>query len=324
MELEKLNFLKLSFSLIAKEKIYFPENLKGNIFRGAFGLVFKRLSCRANSICEKRCLDENCLYGKVFEPQNFYGPLRYRDVPRPFVFSLNDDEREFLYEGESFNLGINLFGWARDSYLHFIRVIEEIGNEGIGPLRGKYLIRNVFYEDYYGNHFPLKNDNGYIQPESIKLPETDLNYDTDDVSEFKISFLTPSLIKYENQIIRNPDFYQLFCRIRDRISAIAFFHNGITLSENFKALEEEAKKVEIKESSIKWVEVKRRSSKTGLFQDLSGIKGSIIFGLKDRNLLKYFYPWLKLAEITGIGKNTVWGMGRIKLDIIKKKISLFK
>jgi CRISPR-associated endoribonuclease Cas6 len=324
MELEKLKFLKLHFSFVATDKIYFPENLKGNIFRGAFGIIFKRLNCKSTPICEKKCQDATCLYGKIFEPQNFYKPLRYKDIPRPFVFSLNNDERKFIYEGEYFNIGINLFGWAIDYYLHFIRAIEEIGNEGIGPLRGKYLIRNLFYEDYYGNYFSLKNNNAYIQPETLKLPETEFNYDTSNTKEFKILFLTPTLIKYDNRIIRNPDFYQIFCRIRDRISAIAYFHNGIKLSENFKELEEEAKKVNIKESKIRWVDVKRRSSKTGLTQELSGIKGSITFDLKDKELFKSFYPWIKLAEITGVGKNTVWGMGKIKLDIIKTKNEIIK
>jgi len=320
MGLERLKFLKLSFSLVAIEKIYFPKNLKGNIFRGAFGLVFKRLNCKSTPMCDNRCKDETCIYGKIFEPQNLYGPLRYKDIPRPFVFSFNEDEREFLYEGESFNIGINLFGWVTDYYLHFIRVIEEIGNEGIGPLRGKYLMRNILTEDYYGNRFPLKSDdNGYVQPDVIKLPENEINPDITEYDGFEISFLTPTLIKYEKQIIRNPDFLHIFCRLRDRISAIAYFHNGITLSENFKSLEEESKKIKIKESRIKWVEVKRRSSHTGKVQDLSGIVGTVKFGADKKNLLQFFYPWLKLGEIVGLGKNTVWGMGRIKFDLIKKK-----
>lgn len=321
MGLEDLKFSKLVFSLTAIDKIFFPYNLKGNIFRGAFGLTFKRLNCRTIPICSERCIDSNCLYRKIFEPHiSDYAPSGLRDIPRPFIITYTDDEREIIYPGESFNIGFNLFGWACDYYAHFIQVIEEIGKEGIGPLRGKYFIRSVFSENLNGDKELIMSSEKILKeviPFKIKLNDDILS------PYVKIELKTPTSIKYNEEYVTQPEFYHLFLRIRDRISAIAYFHNGVELFEDFKLLELESREVKTIKSNWTFKEVKRRSSKTRQVHNLSGITGYAIYDFSDLDRVKTFYPWLKIAEITNIGKNSVWGMGAIKTIFnwkIKKEI----
>lgn len=311
MGLNELKFLKLVFSITAVDKIFLPKNLKSNIFRGAFGLKLKEMNCKSTPICSEKCLDSSCLYGKIFEPYLDFAPSGMKDIPRPFIFDDFDDKREIIYPGESFNISVVLFGWLCDYYAHFIKVIERIGEEGIGPLRGKYLVRNVWSEKPDGSRIQII-DNGILREEYPFKFENFL-YPQDTV--LKITLKTPTFIKYHSEIIRQPEFYHIFTRIRDRISSIAYFHNGVDLETDYKLLEYESKKVKLLKSKWQWIEVKRRSSKTRITQNLSGIVGWGVYDFTDESTLRLFYPWLKVAEYTNIGKNTVWGMGKIRTEV---------
>lgn len=310
-EIYNLRFLKIVFSLLALDKIYLPRHLKGNIIRGAFGLVFKRLNCKSIPICVDRCSDSNCLYSKIFEPHLQNTPSGLRDIPRPFILTHTEEEREIIYPGESFNIGFNIFGWACDYYGHFIEAIREMGNEGIGPLRSRFIIKQVFKEDIYGDREVVLTDNNILKEvRPFTIPETYQIF----TRYLRIRIKTPCIIRYEQNIIRQPDFYHIFLRLRDRVSAIAYFHNGIELKEDFKALELEAREVSTIKSNWRWVEVKRRSSKTHQLHDLSGVVGYGVYDFKSVERVLFFAPWLKLGELVNVGKNSVWGMGKIKVD----------
>lgn len=311
LEICNLRFLKLVFSLVALDKIVIPKNLKGNIIRGAFGLIFKRLNCRSIPICIDRCVDNKCLYSRIFEPHFDDTPSGMRDIPRPFILTHTNDDREIIYAGESFNIGFNLFGWACDYYGHFIEAVREMGNEGIGSLRGRFLLKHVYNEDINGNKEVVVINNNILK--DVRPFTIDGNYQI--LTRYiKITIRTPTIIKYEGSIVRQPDFYHLFLRLRDRVSAIAYFHNGIELEEDFKLLELEAREVETIQSNWRWVELKRRSSKTHQLHDLSGVVGYGVYDFKSIERVELFAPWIKIGEIVNVGKNSVWGMGEIKSD----------
>lgn len=313
MGLSLLKFLKLKFSLLAIDKILIPIKNKGNIFRGAFGLKFKELNCKSTPICIDKCIEPTCLYSKIFEPHyTKWAPSGMKDIPRPFILTYTNDSRIYIYPGESFNIGFNLFGWACNFYGHFITTIKAIGEEGIGPLRGRYEIKRVYCEDEFGNYQIIMDNNGVLkeaQPFSIK------NSFEINSTFLKLLIKTPAMIKYESQIINQPEFYHIFLRLRDRISAIAYFHNGIELQEDFKLLELEAREVRTIKSSWQTIEIKRRSSKTHLLHDLSGVVGYAIYDFKTIERIEMFAPWLKIGEIVNVGKNSVWGMGSMKTTL---------
>ncbi|NLH40172.1 MAG: CRISPR system precrRNA processing endoribonuclease RAMP protein Cas6 [Elusimicrobia bacterium] len=325
MILGSLKFLRLNFSLTAIDKIFIPKNLKGNIFRGAFGLNFKKLYCQSKEICIDRCMDSNCLYKRIFEPSlpADIAPSGLKNIPRPFIFTHTYEEREIIYPGESFNIGINIFGWAVEHYNEFIKTIEEIGKEGIGPLRGKFLLRNVYSMDGENNKKIIYDKNGMIKnPVSFGFTNNFKPVST----QFKIIFNTPTKIIYDAKPIYNPDFYHIFSRLRDRISSISYFHNNTDLEENYRALEEDSMNVKTLTSRWNFVEVRRRSSRTKQLQDLSGIVGYGIYDFLTLDRAEMFYPWIKIGELVNVGKNSVWGMGEIRsdfnLDLKRRNINL--
>ncbi|MBP7796721.1 MAG: CRISPR system precrRNA processing endoribonuclease RAMP protein Cas6 [Elusimicrobiales bacterium] len=313
MILGSLKFLRLGFSLTAIDKIFIPRNLKGNMFRGAFGLNFKKLYCQSKDICIDRCMDSNCLYKRIFEPSlpEEIAPSGLKNIPRPFIFTHVADDREIIYPGESFNIGINIFGWATEHYSEFIKTIEEIGKEGIGPLRGRFLIRMIYSIDIENNKKIIYDKNGMVEN---PIPFGFTNDFKPVSTQFRIILKTPTKIIYDAKPISNPEFYHIFSRLRDRISSISYFHNNIDLEENYIALEEDSKNVKTLNSRWNFVEVKRRSSRTKQLQDLSGIVGYALYDFLTLQRAELFYPWIKIGELVNVGKNSVWGMGEIQSD----------
>src|ERR671931_278749 len=80
--------LPLRFQFAALEAIHFPPGKSGNVVRGAFGTIFRRIACVPGcpgaSSCELRA---TCPYARIFEPAaTGRGPSGLADWPRPFVF----------------------------------------------------------------------------------------------------------------------------------------------------------------------------------------------------------------------------------------------
>ena len=57
------------FHFIALEPVRIPRNKAGNVFRGAFGAIFRRIACEPECQGAASCSTANvCPYAQVFEP----------------------------------------------------------------------------------------------------------------------------------------------------------------------------------------------------------------------------------------------------------------
>jgi len=63
-------------------------------------------------------------------------------------------------------------------------------------------------------------------------------------------------------------------------------------------------------SSIRVVEAARRSSRTGQRHPIGGFVGSASYS----GPLAEFVPWLHAAVFTGVGRQTTWGKGEIRVS----------
>jgi hypothetical protein len=62
---------------------------------------------------------------------------------------------------------------------------------------------------------------------------------------------------------------------------------------------------------LRYVDVQRRSSKTGQVHSIGGFVGEAEY----EGDLAEFVPFLKAAQWTGVGRQTVWGKGEIAVKI---------
>ena len=135
-----LRFYRYRFLFEAVDPLYFPPGKAGNIVRGAFGMLFRRIACVPG--CEEvgRCeIRRECAYAQVFEPQseNGEGLSGYRDWPRPFVIRASHLGSWKLERGNGFWFDLLLFDVKRPILPYFVLTFTRLMEEGLGPGRGR-------------------------------------------------------------------------------------------------------------------------------------------------------------------------------------------
>jgi hypothetical protein len=213
-----------------------------------------------------------------FAPRAVEGPSGLRDRPRPFVLRAAGLDGRRFERGERFEVRVNVFAdEARGA------VEEAMGRiEGLGPKRGRVALR------------------GFREGDSVAI---DLGI-VSQARRVRLRFVTPTELKFEDAVLREPRFDALFARVRDRVGSLC----GDGEAEvDYRGLGGRARVVEMTSARIENVEVERRSSRTGQRHGLGGFVGEAEY----RGDLGEFVPWLKAAEWTGVGRYTVWGNGAL-------------
>ena len=266
------------FCFVARDSIHFPKGKSGNILRGAFGTIFRRISSAET-------------YGRIFEPRAEEGsPSGLADLPRPFVFRAMHLDGRTIHPGERFHFDLHFFDSRYPALHYFAASFAELATEGLGPRRSRADLEPV-------------------QPsEPLDLP---LRWDGVPVFELSVRFLTPTELKSDGRTVEHPDFAVLFARARDRVSTIRSLYGDGPIDLDFRAMGERAAQVEMTTCDLKHVDVERRSSRTGQVHSIGGFVGEA----KYRGELGEFTPILRAAQWTGVGRQTVWGKGAIELSL---------
>jgi CRISPR-associated endoribonuclease Cas6 len=304
------------FSFIALESISFPAGKAGNIVRGAFGSIFRRIACDPGcsgaATCDRRA---SCAYARVFEPSvRGSGPSGLADPPRPFVFRPGHIDGRTIRAGESFYFDLHLFDAADSSLGYFIQTFSKLVHEGLGSRRGRAELGSIFYLDearapqravtYDPDTFRLDGD-----PPQISIP---LRPCSEIVKRMRVQFLTPTELKGEGRGAVDVDFGLLFARSRDRLSTLRALYGAAPLPVDFVRMGELARQVRLIRSALTRVNVDRRSSRTGQIHSIGGFVGEAEYSGE----LSAFIPFLRAAEWTGVGRQTVWGKGEIRCIIL--------
>ena len=309
---EAFEVLPYRLTFLAVEPVTFPEGQPGNILRGAFGTIFRRLvcvpQCREPRSCDRR---DTCPYARVFEPRAILvGPSGLADRPRPFVFRAHHLDGLTVPPGAAFHFDLHLFEVKQPLLVHFIESLKRLAEEGVGPTRGR---ARLVRAELLG---PSGSPTQHVYGEATGLllaPATplvlDLSPDREPVSAVLIRFLTPTELKRQGTLAVPPEFPALLARIRDRLSALSSLYGAGPLDIDFKAIGQRAEQVTIVHSRIVHSSVKRRSSRTGQIHPLGGFTGEAEY----KGALAEFMPYLRAARWTGVGRQTVWGHGVIEV-----------
>jgi hypothetical protein len=298
------------FQFVAADPVFFPGGKATNILRGAFGTIFRRLACVPGCRDARSCeIAQSCPYALVFEPRQEWvrttGPSGMADWPRPFVFrALHLDGTRFA-AGEGFHFDVNLFDNPAKVLPYFVLTFRELGQSGIGPTRGRAVLsqvgdlasgESIYREGQFLNR-PLEGVGLNLEATSVA------------VDGAVVRFLTPTELKSVGEVVRRPEFAVLFRRLRDRISNLRAFYQAGPLEIDFEELGRRAEEVHIVRSDLRQVAVERRSSRTGQTHPIGGFVGEVEYAGDLSPFLGYFI----VGEWTGVGRQTVWGKGMIRL-----------
>ena len=303
-QLQNFRLARYRLTLTALSTITMPP-YAGSTLRGGFGHAFRKMVCTQGPIDCKDCtLKAACPYPYIFETAPFAGAQQlrtYGDVPRPFVIDPMDTRGEYR-KGESFSFQLTLIGRAIDYLPYFLVSFRELGEMGIGKGRGRFQLAHVRADDgesvYDGESqmvHSLDNARSFddIRRETESQP-TDV---------LTLRLITPTRITHEGALTDQLPFHVFWRRLIGRISALAYFHCGESLEMDFKGLIEKATSVETTDSTLRWKDWTRYSSRQDRRMQLGGLVGRVRYAGE----MAGFVPFVALGAFSACGEECdVW------------------
>lgn len=228
------------------------------------------------------------IYKAVCEP-DAAGPSGLETPPRPFVLRLRSLNDRVVLPGQTFSFALHLFAEDENIAVALQQGVARLASEGLGPARSQCELLSVETEQRTLSLEPAKVD----------------------VSEIKICFQSPTELKHGGQLMLEPDFAPLFRRVQQRIETLGSLYACVEPSPHLAALTRQAEQVTRTATAIQQIALSRRSSRTGHEHPLGGFVGSATY----QGAMAEFLPCLRVAEWTGIGRQTTWGKGEITVEI---------
>jgi len=255
---------------------YTPPFFAGSMLRGSFGLALKRVVCINPTYKCNGCFSkDNCIYYDFYEVENSFKEYRITSQlgMKNLSFSI------YLYEEKTKELPYVLSAVKKS--------LEEIG---VGKQRQQIKVSNISIGSkivYDGKDFLPIND---INPFEFEC--------NDYCKDVELNFSLPLSLKYKNQYVTkdNLTLYILITNLHKRFAEL----KGLpTKKIDFKI------KGEIVQNSLNYLDLFRYSNRKKRHMKFTGLLGKIVI----KGLDKRSYQYLKLGEIIGVGKQTVFGLG---------------
>ena len=321
-DLKTLNISRSRFTFKTTQSIVL-SNFTGSTLRGAFGTMFRKVICAQRHLasCRECQLKYSCAYSVIFEPHNRpdsnYFP-RNEQLPSSFLFYINEDKKDFDID-EEFNIVLTLIGNATEYFPYFLIVLQELGWQGFGlrddkGKRGNYEIIKITDELPLEPKTVFTGRSNQAMPPLHKGKLGDMLQPANNISQVKVHFLTPLRVKWRGRLSSDIQFHILFRNALRRLSALYFLSENVPLQLDYRSLISKSENIETLQDELSWNEFTRYSNRQKERMKLGGVTGWAIY----EGEISPFYPFLKAAEVTAVGKGTTFGFGRIALEIMEK------
>jgi hypothetical protein len=295
----KFTVLRARLEFEALEDIPLPAGTKINTFRGALGLALRRVVCKSECRAAKHCAErQSCAYARFFEPVWTDGPSGYHDAPRPFVLRAAGEEGS-CPKGELLRIDLFVFDRDRPPWPELQKAFEHVAREGLGPSRGRARLKTFAFGE------------GETAPLHMALKETDGTAGRR--GRVRLLFATPTELKSRGEMCAEPDFAILTQRILERLWALGRLYQGWRADDwDYRRLLDLAPAVRLLDWSWRRTETERRSSRTGQRHSIGGFTGRAEY----EGAVGSFLPVLEIARWIGVGRQTVWGKGEVRIESI--------
>jgi hypothetical protein len=291
---------------------------KGSTLRGGLGHALRRIACALRrQDCTGCLLRESCAYAFLFEvTQNPKQDIatENRSVaaqrPHPYILIPPDDETRTYQAGDLFSFSLILLGPAIHYLPHLVFAVQEMGKTGLGKGNkngdGCFQLESVHQADSL--IFDGHTLNSSLTPIEIALHPIPVIK----TSKITLTCQTPLRLKRDNQLQNGLPFHLLIRAALRRISSLESTYGGHGEPViDYKGLVARAAAVTITNSSCRWTDIERYSNRQHTAMLMGGIKGTITYQAED---LSEFIPLLRYCETLHLGKQTSFGLGRIRIE----------
>lgn len=316
-------FLESQFQLVSLTCYQEVQSLlqlptfKGSLLRGVFGKIFRQTICiQRSKTCDSCLLLRSCPYIFFFESRRLQGEepiFQSSHDPHPFVLVPPLEEKTCYLEGEIFSLKLVLIGEGISFLPYCIMVLEEIGKQGLGRKRGRFILKEITATDGFLDKVIYNNKEGILAKDIPTITAKAINRDEKNPKELILKTITPIRIKSKGELVDDIGFLLILRGVMRRYSWLSSIYcNQLPEIPYQDLLDEASATVEKVESNLHWKELERYSHRQKKRQKLGGVEGEIRFS----GNLSPFLPLLRLGEYLHIGKNTAFGLGRYSLQLI--------
>jgi CRISPR-associated endoribonuclease Cas6 len=274
-------FHRFRFYFRALDAFRFAPGGSANAVRGALGAALRSGE-----------------YAWLFAPPAG-SPSGLADSPRPFVLRTWHLDGVPITPGDPFHFDLHLFEVSTPLLGAFQEAFATFAKTGFGKPRTRAEL--------------LRTAQLGLADEESPGPPLVLSLDPEPtpVRNITLRFVTPTELKGNGALAASPGFPVLFARLRDRIGTLRALYGPGPLEIDFRGLGERAAAVRLVRSELAWTGPKRKSASTGQIHSIGGFTGEAEY----EGPLAEFLPWLRAARWVGIGRQTVWGKGDVRLVI---------
>jgi len=284
----RFEFFRWRFHFRAQDAVRFPAGKAANAIRGGLGLALREGTAG--------------WFEAMFQPRGEPGrtPSGLADPPRPFVIRAAHLDGIEVPKGRDFFWDVHVFQVANPPLEALREAFARVVEEGIGTGRGRAALDRIEQLD-------IEDRGQSADPRAAPLA---VILDGDEAaSHVHLRFATPTELKGEGGVAERPEFAILFGRVRDRIAALSALYGRGPLEVDFRGLGERARAIRLERCELEWRRVERRSGRTGQVHPIGGFTGVVEYAGE----LGEFLPWLAAARWAGVGRQTVWGKGDVRI-----------
>lgn len=301
-----------TFQCRCESETRLPE-YSGSTLRGGLGMALKQIACALRrQQCNDCILRGQCAYAWFFETERYTdGEGRQVNArPHPYVLLPGEGAAGEKHPGETFAFSLLLMDRANDLLPHVLCAVQRMGENGIGSGTrhglGKFFLHTI----------SLGAQRLFAHEEKIlRKPETLNTISLEGAGVERIHcvtarLLTPLRLKQDNDLTHELPFHVLLRACLRRIAALEAAYGGGEPALDYSGLVARAHAVQRTVSHLRWQDLRRYSNRQRSTVSLSGLGGDVTY----EGDLTEFLPILRYGEQVHIGKQTVFGLGRIRLE----------
>ncbi len=316
--LEKFKILCCRFYLEAgKDGLVLPALKSALFFDEQFKDILRQQVCK---YFEKKCADcilkNDCTYAYLYEEraETSWSLRRFSSLPIPLIWQPPLEKKTDYFPGENVVFNLVLCGRGVSFLKYLVDTVLQLSEEGLKSGSGSFEVSRITLEnpfaDYQADLLETTAEN--ISEKHVMIKGSDIENWASRYKQFtrlSIRFLTPLLIKEDDEYLKEPSFDVIMKVLFQRATALYYFyHQQQEMVINYNEFKEQSKRIQKVKDQTRFVSAGQSTQKARI---IPGLLGEAVY-MGDFQL---FLPLLKLGEWIHLGEQAMYGQGRIQVKV---------